>query len=91
MPQTNKVGGPVHRSILDGIITGIFGPNTDEMSTEDAAATERARQKQSNEALQMADSARKNPGAEFIAGPPTSGGSTDILKMIGGIVKFFGG
>lgn len=88
---TNKVGGPMHHSILDGIITGIFGANTDEMTPEESAKVENQRKKDQSDAYAMADSARKNPGAEFMAGPNLSGGSTDLLKMIGNVVKFFGG
>jgi len=89
---TNNVGGPIHHSILDSIITGIFGPSTDEMTPEDAAKTEAARKHASNEAIQMADSARRAPGMEFM-NPPTSGssGGSDLIDTIGKIVKFFGG
>lgn len=86
---TNKVGGPIHHSILDSIITGIFGANTDEMTPEEGAKVENERKAAQQEAFAMADSARKNPGAAFMNGPDLSKGGTDLLKSIGDIVKFF--
>jgi hypothetical protein len=85
--KTNEIGS-VGQSILDGIITGIFGPDTSAMSEEDAAKTERARQKDQAEAYALADSARKNPGAAFMGGPNLSGGGGDLLKTL---VKMFAG
>lgn len=89
--QPNAVGGPIHHSILDGIITGIFGPDTSEMTPTEGAQVDAARKKDAQEAYSMATSARKNPGAEFMDGPSSVGGPLDIFKLIGGIGKIFGG
>jgi hypothetical protein len=91
MAQPNAVGGPIHHSILDGIITGIFGPSTDEMTPEEGAQVDAQRKKAANQAYDMATSARRNPGAEFMDGPSSVGGPLDILKLVGGIGKLFGG
>jgi hypothetical protein len=82
--QSNAVG-----SILDGIITGIFGPNPAEMSEADRKRTEANREADRQEAYAMANSARKNPGAQWMAGPSMGGG--DTLQTLGNILKFFGG
>lgn len=89
--QPNSVGGPSHHSILDSIITGIFGAPTDEMTPEEGAQVDAQRKKASQNAVDMATAARENPGAAEMAGPPNTGGPTDLLKLVGGIVKFFGG
>lgn len=86
-PPTNSMGGK-SQSILDGIITGLFGPDTSAMTPEDAAATEKARKQDQAEAYALADSARKNPGAQFMGGPTNLGGGGDLLKML---VKMFSG
>lgn len=84
--RSESMGGK-SQSLLDGIITGVFGPDTSAMSEQDAAATERARQKDRNEAYALAESARTNPGASFMGGPNMSG-SGDMLKTL---VKIFAG
>lgn len=74
-------------SILDGIINGIFGPDTSQMSEEDRAKTEKARAKDRNEAADLAFSASQNPGEQFMR-PETSVGLgasiEDIIKALFG-------
>jgi hypothetical protein len=89
--QPNAVGGPAHHSILDSIITGIFGANTDEMTPAEGAKVDAQRKQSSEKAYDMATSARMNPGQQFMNGPESVGGPLDILKLVGGIAKFFGG
>lgn len=88
-PAPSATGGPTHHSILDGIMTGLFGPDLSSMSEEDAAKTKAARHKDAINAVQMATSAWQNPGKEFMT-PPTSGGSgVDLGRVIAGIGKLF--
>jgi hypothetical protein len=89
-PTEQKKPGAVG-SILDGIINVIFGPDTAQMSEADAKKTEASRAVDQKNANSLAKSARENPGAAFMDGPTMTGGSTDIFKMVGDIVKFFGG
>lgn len=79
-------------SFLDGIIDSIFGPNETKMSEEDRKDTESARRRDRKDASQMAFSARKNPGAQFMNGPESSGlmESGGLLESIGKIFKLFG-
>lgn len=87
--QPNKVGGPIHHSILDGIITGIFGAPTDEMTPEEGATVDAQRKRSADKAYDSATSARLNPGQQYMNGPESVGGPLDILKLVGGIAKFF--
>lgn len=87
--QPNSVGGPQHHSILDSIIHGVFGTSPDEMTAAEGAQVEAQRRKGGEKAYDMATSARTNPGAEFMNGPESVGGPLDILKLIGGVSRFF--
>ena len=91
MATPNPVGGPQHHSILDAIITGIFGAPTDEMTQTEGAKVEAQRKQASQKAYDMATEARMNPGKSEMAGPQSVGGPLDVLKLVGGIAKFFGG
>lgn len=89
--ETNAVGGPAKRSLLDGLITGLFGHDRDQMTPEDAAADEKKQAKSQKEASAMAVAGATNPGgmADAAMEPPVVGGSKDLLQTIGQIVKFF--
>ena len=87
--KRKKAGGV--NTILDGIITGIFGSSTDLMSEKDRKAAESERAQKQNDAFALADSARNNPGEAFMNGPNLSSDGGDLFQTIGKIVKFFGG
>lgn len=88
MAEPNAVGGPKRRSLLDGLILGLFGTPTDEMTPEQAAKTERAREADRDKAHAMAQSAWKNPGAEWMNGPQLGGG--DLMQTIAKIMTLGG-
>jgi hypothetical protein len=81
----------LHHSILDAIIKGVFGADTSQMTPEEGAQVDAQRNRDGNEAYDMATAARMNPGKAEMAGPTDVGkGPLDILKLVGGIAKFFG-
>ena len=88
-PDSNAVGGPAKRSLLDGIITGLFGHSTDQMTPEDAAAEESDRSSDRKSANAMALSAMDDPGEQFMGAPKVGGSDGSPLSLIGDIVKFF--
>ena len=79
-----------NHSLLDNIIHGIFGHPADELTPEDAAKKKAGDAKHSKEAVAMATSARKNPGAEFMDGP-SDAGTMSLSDILSGIGKMFGG
>ena len=85
--EHNPVGGPRRRSLLDGVIQGLFGTPTSEMTPEEGARVARQREAAQDEAYDMAVSAMKRPGESFM-GPPKLGGGGDLLKII---AKLFSG
>lgn len=91
--EQNNVGGPKKHSIMDGIITGLFGSDTDSMMPAEGAKVERERQAASKDAASAAYSAWKNPGAEYINGSAAVQASTQGSDMIKDVLKmlFAGG
>ena len=89
--ESNAVGGPQKRSLLDGIITGLFGPSTDQMTPEDANATEADRSKDRGAASKMAVNAAENPGDQFMSIPLAGGSDGSPLSLLGDIMKMFSG
>ena len=85
--EPNSVGGPQKRSLLDGIISGLFGHSTAEMTPEEGAAEERADEAIKKKASAMAVQASESPGDAFM-GPPVVSSGTDLLKDI---LKMFAG
>jgi hypothetical protein len=80
-------------SLIDGILNMILGPDTHQMNEEDRKKTENAREADKKDASQMAASARKNPGAQWMDGPESAGimGGGDLMDSIGKVMKLFSG
>jgi hypothetical protein len=90
MPKKEMTSiGSRPNTILDGIITGIFGPDTSQMTEAEGKKVEQQRAQKQDDAYALANSARTNPGQAFMNGPDLSGGN-DIMKIIGQVVKMFG-
>lgn len=89
--SSNAVGGPVKRSLLDGIITGLFGADTGEMTPERRNEVERARGQDRRDASSMAVSASQSPGSDFMWAPKVGGSDGSPLSLLGDIVKMFSG
>lgn len=88
--NANEVGGPKRKSILDGIITGLFGASTDEMTPQRAQQVEAQREQSRDKAYGLARNAATNPGEQFM-GPPADVGNGNLLETIGKIFKMFSG
>lgn len=86
--KMNAVGGRANRGLIDGIIQGIFGTPTDSMTPAEGQKVENERAEKRDEAFALADSARRNPGAQFMN---PSAGSGSLLDTIGKLFKLFGG
>lgn len=89
--ESNAVGGPAKKSLLDGIITGLFGHDTKAMTPEDAAITEKERGEKRRDASVMALNAMENPGEQFMGAPKVGGSDGSPLSLIGDIIKLFSG
>jgi hypothetical protein len=79
--KPNSVGGPEKRTLLDGIITGLFGAPTSEMTDAEGAKVERERDADRDDAYAMARSAYANPGAQWMQPPGKLDGGGDLIKM----------
>lgn len=78
--------------LLDGIINGIFGPDTSAMSTEDAAKTDAQRSSARKGEAQQAFNAQNDQGESYIDGSQAvaAGDSkSGLLESIGKIFKLF--
>jgi hypothetical protein len=95
IPQSphNEVGGPKKRSLLDGLITGLFGPSTSEMTQTEGAAVEKQRAADQTAVSQDAAAMANDPSGaakSFMKAPTLKGNGKDLLEMIGSVAKFFG-
>jgi hypothetical protein len=89
--STNQVGGPIHHTVLDAIVKGIFGTSPDEMTQAEGAKSEVEHQAKAKQAYGLARNAAMDPGGDFMDPPKDVGKPLNLLKVIGGIAKFFGG
>ena len=87
--DSNAVGGPPKRSLLDGIITGLFGPPTDEMTPEEGNKVQNAREAEAKAVVNAATSAWQSPGKSYMGPPPAIASTATPLSVLGDIVKFF--
>jgi hypothetical protein len=79
-------------SLLNGIITGIFGPDTSAMSEKDRQQTEQARSEDRSKAAGAAFNAQNDQGESFINGSEAvkaGDSSSDLLKTIGKVMSLF--
>ncbi len=89
-PEPNSVGGPKKKSLLDGLITGLFGPSTSEMTQAEGAAVEKSRAADQRAVSADAAAMANNPASAaqgFMKAPALAGTGKDLLQTI---AKFFG-
>lgn len=79
-------------SLLNGIITGIFGPDTSAMSEEDRKKTESARSADRSKAAGQAYGVMNDQGASYIDGSEAvkaADSGSDLMKTIGKVMALF--
>jgi hypothetical protein len=79
-------------SLLDGIITGIFGPDTSAMSEADRRKTEQARASDRSTAASQAFNVQNDQGESYINGSQAvkaGDSSSNLLESIGKVMKLF--
>ncbi len=90
--NVNALGSPKKKSLLDGLITGLFGSDTAEMTPERARQVEGQRARDQSEVGADAAAFANNPAgaaASYMKAPGVKGTGDDLLKTIGKVAKFF--
>jgi hypothetical protein len=88
----SDLGGPKKHSILDGLITGLFGANTEDMTPATARVVEAERAQDRKAVGVDAAAAANNPEAfakSFMKAPAIGGSDATPLSLLGDIAKLF--
>lgn len=87
--SANAVGGPIHHTVLDAIVKGIFGTPPEEMTQAEGAQAEKKASNKRADAYNMAKEAAT--GENRFMGPPDVGsGGLNIGKLLGAVASIFG-